>query len=227
MSEVNQTEQSALEAEILDHEGNRIGRLPLDARVFGATVNEALLWEQIRAQRASARRGTHATKTRAHVSGGGIKPYKQKGTGRARQGSIRSPNYVGGGVVFGPHPRDYSYRLPRSARRAALRSALSGRTAEQHTMILADFPLSRPSTKAGYKLLCEFNEARVLVVGDNQEMLDYSVRNLPHAKYIDVAGLNVFDVVKYPWLMIAQSALPKIIARALPLKELKLVPGEA
>ena len=102
----------------LNHE--KTGTVDLPEDVFGTEVKTALLWEQVKAQRASKRRGTHDTKTRANVRGGGAKPFKQKGTGRARQGSTRAPNQVGGGVVFGPHPRDYSYRLPRSARRAAL-----------------------------------------------------------------------------------------------------------
>ncbi len=112
----------------LNHE--KTGTVDLPEDVFGTEVKTALLWEQVKAQRASKRRGTHDTKTRANVRGGGAKPFKQKGTGRARQGSTRAPNQVGGGVVFGPHPRDYSYRLPRSARRAALRSALSLRASE-------------------------------------------------------------------------------------------------
>src|SRR5690349_19130422 len=119
-----------MQVDVYNVENQPVGKVDLPDEIFAVAINEVLLWEQVKAQRASWRRGTHATKTRAEVSGGGIKPYKQKGTGRARQGSIRAPNHVGGGKVFGPQPRDYSYRLPRSARRAALRSALSLRAKE-------------------------------------------------------------------------------------------------
>src|SRR5687767_12623490 len=113
-----------MQVDVFNIDNKKIGTVDLPDEIFGEEVNETLLWEQVKSQRALRRRGTHATKTRAEVSGGGIKPYKQKGTGRARQGSIRAPNHVGGGKVFGPQPRDYGYRLPRSARRSALRSAL-------------------------------------------------------------------------------------------------------
>ena len=136
-----------MKVNVIDKENRVVDSMEVPDDVFGVDVKLSLLWEQVKAQRASKRRGTHSTKTRDEVSGSGAKPFKQKGTGRARQGSTRSPNQVGGGVVFGPHPRDYAYRLPRSARKAALRSALSQRASESEILILEEFEQDAPRTK--------------------------------------------------------------------------------
>src|SRR5437016_3779058 len=136
-----------MQIDIVDIKGKKVGQAALADAVFGAEVKEHLLWEVVKAQRAAKRAGTHATKTRAHVRGGGKKPYKQKGTGNARQGSSRSPNFVGGGKVFGPHPRDYSYTVPKKVRRAALASALSLRVQEKKLVVLDKLPFDAPKTK--------------------------------------------------------------------------------
>ena len=192
----------------------KVGTVELPDDVFGAEVKQVLLWEQVKAQRASRRRGTHATKTRAHVAGGGAKPYKQKGTGRARQGSSRAPNHVGGGKVFGPKPRDYSYRLPRSARRAALRSVLSLRAQEANILVLDGFTVDKPKTQAVAAVLEKLGCSNALVVDLVNDNLRLSTRNLPKAKYLAAAGLNVYDVLVHEKLVLTQGALPEIVKRA-------------
>ena len=172
------------------------------------------MWEQVKAQRASKRRGTHDTKTRADVSGGGAKPFKQKGTGRARQGSTRAPNQVGGGVVFGPHPRDYSYRLPRSARRAALRSALSLRASENAIVVLEGAELEAPKTKAVAQFFGGLESKSALIVDLENQNLALSTRNLQKAKYIEVDGLNVYDILKHEKLVVTKASLDSIVDRA-------------
>src|SRR5882724_7952857 len=128
-------------------DGKSVGKVDLDESVFGVEVNEHLLWEVVKAQRAKRRAGTHSTKRRDEVRGGGKKPYKQKGTGNARQGSTRAPNYVGGGVVFGPHPRSYEYTVPKKVKRAALASALSLRAKEKKLVVVDKLTFDAPKTK--------------------------------------------------------------------------------
>jgi len=193
----------------------KVGSVELPDEIFASDVKEALLWEQVKAQRASRRRGTHDTKTRADVSGGGIKPFKQKGTGRARQGSSRAPNHVGGGKVFGPHPRDYSYRLPKEARRAALRSALSLRTKEKQLTILDKFPLETPKTKAVVEFLATIGHANTLIVDTDNPKLSRSTRNLPKSKFLAAEGINVYDILLHERLVLTQAALPHVIRVAL------------
>src|SRR4029077_9558725 len=136
-----------MQIDIVNIEGKKVGSAGLDDAVFGTKVKDYLLLELVKAQRAAKRAGTHSTKTRANVRGGGKKPYKQKGTGNARQGSSRAPNHVGGGKVFGPPPRDYSYTVPKKVRRAALASALSLRAQEKKLVIVDSFTLEGPKTK--------------------------------------------------------------------------------
>src|SRR6185295_17550629 len=136
-----------MQIDIVNIEGKKVGELALADEVFGAKVKDYLLWELVKAQQAAKRAGTHATKTRAHVRGGGKKPYKQKGTGNARQGSSRAPNHVGGGKVFGPHPRDYSYTVPKKVKRAALVSALSLRAQEKKIVVIDKLSFDGPKTK--------------------------------------------------------------------------------
>ena len=200
--------------DVFDIRKKKVGSIELPDEIFGAEVKQGLLWEQVKAQRASRRRGTHATKTRAEVSGGGIKPYKQKGTGQARQGSIRAPHYVGGGTVFGPQPRDYSYRLPRSGRRAALRIALSLRAKEQNLMVLDTFKIDKPKTKAVVEFLEKFGTTSVLIVDLENENLKLSARNLTTSKFVEVEGLNVYDILDYDKLVVTQAAVPAIVERA-------------
>jgi large subunit ribosomal protein L4 len=191
----------------------KVGTVELPDDIFAAKVNEALLWEQSRAQRASARSGTQDTKDRGEVSGGGKKIYKQKGTGQARHGGNRAPIYVGGGVAHGPHPRDYSYRIPRSGRRAALRSALSQRCAEANVVVLDTKALKAPKTKTVATFLAKIGKATTLFVDRDNGVLERSVRNLVQANYLSAAGLNVFDILRHEKLILTQDAISDVAAR--------------
>ena len=203
-----------MQVDVFDIEHKKVGKAELPEAIFGAEVKEALLWEQVKAQRASRRSGTHATKTRANVSGGGAKPYKQKGTGRARQGSIRAPNHVGGGVVFGPQPRDYSYRLPKTARRSALRSALSLRVKEGALTMLKAFALEKPRTKSVLDYFGKLGHSNVLLVDVGNEGLLLSARNLPKAKGLEASALNVYDILNHAHLVLTEAALREVINKA-------------
>ena len=203
-----------MQIDILNIEGKKVGQAQLDDAVFGAEVKEHLLWEVVNAQRAARRAGTHSTLTREHVRGGGKKPYKQKGTGNARQGSIRSPNYVGGGKVFGPHPRDYSYTVPKKVRRAALAAALSLRAKEKMLVILDRLPLEAPKTKRLAGILKALGvHSAVVVDGKDNVNLSKSARNLAAAKYLPPEGLNVYDVLDHPGLVITAEAIKAVEAR--------------
>jgi large subunit ribosomal protein L4 len=203
-----------MQVDIYNIEKEKVGSVELPSAVFEVEVSEALLHEQVKAQRASWRRGTHATRTRGDVRGGGAKPYKQKGTGRARQGSTRAPHFVGGGTVFGPHPRDYSYRLPRSARRSALRSALSLRAKQGSLTVLKAFPLEAPRTKLVDQVASRFGWSSALVVDVDNGVLKLSARNLPAVKYIEPEGLNIFDILNHAHLVLTEAALQHVIDRA-------------
>lgn len=203
-----------MQVDVINTSKETVSTIELPDEVFAADVNEALMWEQVKAQRASARRGTHSTKTRAHVRGGGAKPFKQKGTGRARQGSTRSPNLVGGGVVFGPHPRDYSYRLPRSARRSALRSALSMRVSENAFYVLDAFELEAPRTKSVVGFVETLGHRSTLIVDFENGNLKLSTRNHPKAKYLAAAGVNVFDILKHEAVVVTKAALDAVVDKA-------------
>jgi large subunit ribosomal protein L4 len=198
---------------VIDETGKVVGQQDLPEDIFAQAVREALLWECVKAQRASWRRGTHSTKTRANVSGGGAKPLKQKGTGQARQGSTRAPNHVGGGTVFGPHPRSYAYRLPRTARRAALCSALSLRAGEGKIMMLQNSEMAVPKTRAMVELFATLGEGSYLVVDQKNENLRRSIRNLTRSKCLDVSGLNVYDILNHSTLILTTAALEEIIRR--------------
>ena len=207
-----------MQVDVYNIEKKKVGSVDLPDDVFGAEVSEALLWDQVKAQLASRRRGTHDTKNRGDVSGGGIKPYKQKGTGRARQGSSRAPNHVGGGKVFGPHPRDYSYRLPRSARKAALKSALSLR-AKEGLLVLDQLALEKPRTQAVTAILDKLEVKNVLIVDAENQNLKLSTRNLGKnveykSKYLPPSALNVYDVLDHEKLIVTQAAVDALVKRA-------------
>ena len=203
-----------MQIDIVNIEGKKVGSLELADAVFGAEVKEHLLWEVVKAQRAAQRAGTHSTKTRANVRGGGKKPYKQKGTGNARQGSTRAPNFVGGGKVFGPHPRDYSYTVPKKVRRAALASALSLRAQEKKLVILDMLTFDAPKTKrlAGILKVLGVKSA-LLVDGKDNVQLSKSARNLPASKFLPPEGLNVYDILDHAGLVITAGAIKQIEAR--------------
>jgi large subunit ribosomal protein L4 len=199
---------------LVNIEGNKVGSIELADAVFATPVKEYLLWEVVKAQRAARRAGTHATKTREFVRGGGKKPYKQKGTGSARQGSSRAPQFVGGGRVFGPHPRDYSYTVPKKVRRAALASALSLRASEKKLVILDKLPFDAPKTKRLAGILKALGAATAVVVdGKENIQLSKSARNLPKSKYLAPEGLNVYDILDHETLILTEGAVRAIEAR--------------
>jgi len=196
----------------------KVGELDLRDEVFQAPVRPHLFYEVVKWQLAKRRRGTHSTKTRAEVSGGSRKPWPQKHTGRARHGSIRSPIWRKGGVVFGPKPRDYEYNLPKRVRKEALKSALSMRFKEGKVIVLDEFRLPEIKTKKFVEAMEKLGlkEQKTLIVVDRKnEVLEKSARNVPWVKVLRWEGLNVYDVLYYPNLVILSGAIPKIEARLL------------
>ncbi len=186
----------------------RVGDFEASAYIFGHQGNPAVLHEVVRMQMANRRAGTAATKTRGMVSGGGAKPWRQKGTGRARAGSIRSPLWRHGGTVFGPQPRDYSYKLPRKERIKGLRLALSERAREGKLFVIEQLVLERPKTKLAKALLDELGLTHALiVVGQGEEDFIRAARNLPNYKVLRVAGINVYDILHYPELLLTVKAV--------------------
>ncbi len=186
----------------------------LDPRIFDAPVRPDLLHATVVAQDAARRRGTHATKTRSLVSGGGRKPWRQKGTGRARQGSSRAAYWAGGGVVFGPQPRSYAQRVPKQVRKAALRSALSLRKREERVAVIDGFPLPEPKTRHVVSHLAQLGAPDVLIVTRERDpQLERAARNLPTVRVLPVIGLNVRDVLARERLLILRDALPALAER--------------
>lgn len=179
------------------------GELALPPAVFGGPVRRHLLYEAVKMQMANRRRGTASTKTRGEVRGGGRKPWRQKGTGRARAGSVRSPLWVGGGTVFGPKPRDYSYQMPKSARRAALCSALALKVRQKQVVVLDRLEIDPPKTKVVAALLADFGIHKALFLTEQRnEVLERAARNLPYAKVLPVAAANVRDILRYDHLIL-------------------------
>lgn len=196
---------------VYDIEKTKVAEIDLSDHVFGAEVNEHVLYEVVRMQRASRRQGTASTKTRNDVSGGGKKPWRQKGTGRARAGTSRSPLWRGGGTVFGPHPRDYSYTIPKKVRKAALKSALSVKVKEDRVIILRDFPMDEIKTKRFQEVLDRFALGTALFVLDEKNtILEKSSRNIQSVKMMRSEGINVFDLLKYDTLVLLEPAVKKI-----------------
>ncbi|PTM54684.1 50S ribosomal protein L4 [Desmospora activa] len=197
---------------VLDMNGSQVGELELSESVFGIEPNEAVLHDAVVMQQASQRRGTHAVKNRSAVRGGGRKPWKQKGTGRARHGSIRSPIWVGGGVVFGPTPRSYAYKLPKKVRRLAIRSALSSKVKADSLVVLDQLSLEAPKTKEMVQVLNNLNADRKALVVSNSfdENVALSARNIPGVKVIDTDGLNVLDVLNYDKVIITRDAVSRV-----------------
>jgi large subunit ribosomal protein L4 len=180
----------------------------LNEAIFGAKPRTHLLHQAVVMQLANRRTGSAATKSKGFVSGGGKKPWRQKGTGRARAGSIRSPIWVGGGTVFGPQPRDYSYRMPRTARREALLSALSLKKRENKVIVVDKFELEQAKTKLMVQALAELKVARaLLVIPQADAKIERSARNLPKIKVLRVEGLNVYDLLRYEHLILTDDAL--------------------
>ncbi len=197
-------------APLFDVKGNRLGEVELPDAVFGIEPNEYAVHEAVTLQLASRRSGTHDTKTVSEVAGGGRKPWRQKGTGRARHGSRRSPLWRGGGVVFGPTPRKYGYSMPKKVRRLALLSALSARAQGDAIFVVDSLELPEPSTKAMAALFSAIGVEKPLVVtATRDEIVEKSTRNIPNALAMGVAGLNVYDVVNHQALVIAREAVAK------------------
>lgn len=191
--------------------GEQIGELALKDEIFGVEVHESVLHDAVVMQLASRRLGTHDTKTRSEVSGGGRKPWRQKGTGRARHGTIRSPIWRGGGIVFGPHPRDYGYSLPKKVRRLALRSALSVKVNSGDILILDELKLDQPKTRDMARILNNLKvDDALLVTADKDESVEKSARNIPNIKPMIAAGLNVYDILAYDKLVMTRDAVAKV-----------------
>lgn len=203
--------------DLVTQENGKAGSIELSPAVFGATPKMHLMHAEVRRQLASRRAGTHATKNRAAVSGGGVKPWRQKGTGRARQGTTRAPQWSGGGVVFGPVPRDHRHALPKKVRRAALRSALSLRLAEGGLRVVDGLEIGTFSTKQMASLLGGLgygaDRGVLVVLDDANDRVERSVRNLPWASVIRAEGLNVYDVLRHPHLLLTRSAVAAVEAR--------------
>ncbi len=189
--------------------GENVGEYELSDEIFGIEPNMYAMHMVVRLQRAAARAGTASTKTRREVSGGGRKPWRQKGTGRARAGSIRSPLWKGGGTVFGPKPRDYTFRVPRKVRRLAFRSALSAAAAEERITVVEDFSMEVPSTRAGKEILENLGLDRsvMVVVPEEEENVEKSFRNLAKVETFFPQELNTYDILRFDNILFMKSAL--------------------
>ncbi len=199
-----------MKTDIMNTSGERVGELELASVVFEADVNRGLMHQALLRQLANARRGTHKVKTRSEVRGGGRKPWRQKGTGRARQGTIRAPHWVGGGTVFGPVPRSYAQAMPKRMRRAAVRSALSVQAAAGAIRVLDDFALSEPKTRVARGMLksLAIQDRRVLIVyAARHEETIRAVRNLPQVTVLHYMYANVRDVLQCDVLLVSQDAV--------------------
>ncbi|ABA87961.1 ribosomal protein L4 [Syntrophotalea carbinolica DSM 2380] len=196
---------------VYDINRNQVSERELSDEVFNAEVKEYLIHDMVRYQLAARRQGTSAAKNRSAVAGGGKKPYRQKGTGNARQGTIRAPHFVGGGAAFGPSPRDFSFKLNRKVKKAALRSALSARFKEERVAVLNDFQLEKIGTKAVVEVLNRFELSNVLVVvGEDNRNLELSARNLPHVKVLKAEGVNVYDLMNHRNLVVTEGAVEQL-----------------
>ena len=200
------------EARVVDAAGAVTGSVTLPASIFDATINQAVMHQALLRQLANARQGTHSTLRRGEVSGGGRKPYRQKGTGRARQGSIRSPQWEGGGIVFGPHPRSYRMDMPRKQRRLALRGALTTRAQSGAVIVLDDFSLEAPRTRAVVSLLRAVEAGRrvLLVLGSHNEMLEKSAHNIPEVRVVLANNLSVRDLIAAETVLMTRDAIEHI-----------------
>lgn len=202
-------------ADVLNKDGVKVSEIDLNDAIYGAEVKEHLFYEVVKMQMANRRAGTASTKTKGEVSGGGAKPWKQKGTGRARSGSIRSPLWRHGGTVFGPHPRDYSYKVPKKVVKAALKSALSLKLKDGRLKVIDSFELAEPKTRLALEILkkSSLDNALIVISGENRN-LTLAVRNLKDFKVLNAAGINVYDLLNYDNILITRGALEKVEAMA-------------
>ena len=196
---------------LLNKAGEKVGDIQLNENVFGAEVSEAAVHQVVVALLANKRQGTQSAKTRAEVSGGGIKPWRQKGTGRARQGSIRSPQWIHGGIVFAPKPRDYRMAIPKSMKRTAMRSVLTSKVQENEIFVLEDLSFETPKTKEAVAMFEALNLKKALVVvAESNENTYKSIRNIQGVAVVPVNNINVYDLLKYENLIITKDAVSKI-----------------
>ena len=197
--------------DVLSIDGSKVKSIDLNEEIFGIEPNQHALFEAVMLQRASLRQGTHKVKNRGEVRGGGRKPFRQKGTGNARQGSIREPHMRGGGVVFGPTPREHSVKMPRKMRRLALRSALSSKANEEALTVVDALSFDAPKTKELVKVLDNLDAGRktLIVLGEQDENVLKSGRNIPEVKVITASGLNVLDILSADRVIFTEDAITK------------------
>ncbi len=196
---------------VYNTEKKEVGEIQLNDSIFGVEVSVESMHQVVLAQLANKRQGTQSAKTRAEVRGGGIKPWRQKGTGRARQGSIRAPQWIHGGIVFAPKPRDYRVSVPKSMRRVAMKSALTSKVQENEMIVLESLSFEAPKTKEMVKILNAFETKKTLiVVAESNENVYKSTRNIQGVAVIPVNNINVYDILKYENLMITKEAVSKI-----------------
>jgi len=194
--------------------GEQVGTVDLDPSIFGVDVNVPVMHQAIKMQFANARQGTADTKTRGEVAGGAVKPWRQKGTGRARQGTIRSPLWTKGGIVFGPHPRRYTQSMPRKMRRLALKSALVSKLQEERLIVVDELRLAEPKTKNMIATLQQVGAgpSTLIILAERNEMVELSARNLPGVKTLLANNLNVADLLNHDYIVITRPALDSISA---------------
>lgn len=199
-------------ATVYNVNGEQIGEIELSEAVFGQPAHEAIMHEVVVMQLANRRRGTHDTKTRAEVSGGGRKPWRQKGTGRARHGTIRSPIWRGGGIVFGPHPRDYGYQVPKKVRRLALKTALSTKVREGQIVVLDALDLAAPKTRDMVRILenLKVGGAALVVTAQKDNNVEKSARNIAGVKSLEAQHLNVYDLLHHSYLVMTRDAVARV-----------------
>ncbi len=202
-----------IEVSVVDINNNQIGSVELDNKIFGQPVNRTLLHEVVVMQLNNRRQGTHSTKTKGLVSGGGRKPWKQKGTGRARAGSIRSPIWVGGGTTFGPLPRDYAYRIPKKKMRLALFTALSSKLKDNTLVVVDSLNGKSGKTKEAVSVLKGLNviDSALIVCDDKNNPIHRGVRNLPNIVIMDIRQINVYDLLRYRNLVISKEDIKRLM----------------
>nr|WP_317359748.1 50S ribosomal protein L4 [uncultured Tyzzerella sp.] len=201
----------AITVKVLNMSGSEVGSVELNENIFGVEVNEHVMHQAVVQYLANQRQGTKSAKTRAEVRGGGRKPWRQKGTGRARQGSIRSPQWTGGGVVFAPKPRDFSFKLNKKVKRLALKSALTTKVNNDKFVVVDELKLNEIKTKEMKKVLDNLNVNKGLVVlEENNKNVLLSTRNIPNVKTAGVNTINVYDILKYESFVVTKEALAKI-----------------
>lgn len=201
-----------IKLKVRDLQNKDVSEIDLPEEIFDYPLKEHLIYEAVKNFRANQRRGTASTKTRAKVSGGGRKPWRQKGTGRARAGSTRSPLWRSGGTIFGPQPRDYSYHMPRKAKRNALKSVLSDKIRHQKIYVIDEFKMNSKKTKDTLSVLKNFDFDKLLIVDkkENQDLI-LSTRNIPNIKTIDFKEINVYDSLDYNYIMFSVDAVSQLV----------------